>query len=106
MCGLILRGKVFKVSDNSFDIVIPEDQDLDIYVQRIVNNIDGALCIYEYEIGDTYVCFINGTALYIKKEERVRSASTKASASIEDLHRVAPLADRQEEASYIGVGSA
>jgi len=106
MCGLILRGKVLKVTDNSFDIVIPEDQDLDIYVQRIVNNIDSALCIFDTSSRDQYVCFVNGFSLYIRKERSKDRATASASASLEDLHRVAPLADRQEEASYIGVGSA
>jgi len=106
MCGLILRGKVFRVSENSFDIIIPKDFDLDSYVQRIVNNIDSALCVYEYDIGNSYTCFVNGIVLHIKKEEHSESANARASASIEDLHNIASLADRTAEANYIGVGSA
>jgi len=106
MCGLILRGKVIKITDNSFDILVPEDFDLDSYVQRIVNNIDSALCVYDHELGNRYICFVNGFSLYIGKEEHEESATTKASASIEDLHNIASLADRATEANYIGVGSA
>jgi len=106
MCGLVLRGKVLRYDINSFDIIVPEDQDLDIYVQRIVNNIDSALCIYVTGSRDQYVCFVNGFLLCIKKEGDKERATAGANATIEDLHRVAPLVDRPAEATEIGVGSA